>query len=54
MKTRFVVGALFTLSLAAVSYGALSKEHVDFAKGPTQYLLTRDEMKQWQAVATDD
>jgi GWxTD domain-containing protein len=54
MKTRIVVYALLTLTFAAVSQAALSKEHADFAKGPYQYLLTKDERKQWSAIATDD
>ncbi|HEU4887932.1 MAG TPA: GWxTD domain-containing protein [Thermoanaerobaculia bacterium] len=54
MKTRILVCALFSVYSAAAAFGALSKEHNDFAKGPTQYLLTRDEQKQWKAVATDE
>lgn len=54
MKTRIVAYVLFSVCSAAAVFGALSKEHNDFAKGPTQYLLTRDEQKQWKAVATDE
>ncbi|HYC62815.1 MAG TPA: GWxTD domain-containing protein [Thermoanaerobaculia bacterium] len=54
MRIRFVAGVLLTLSLAAAAFGKLSKEYEDFAKGPTQHLLTRDEQKQWKAIATDD
>lgn len=54
MKMRWMACSLLILSLAASAFGALSKEHADFGKGPTQYLMTRDEQKQWQAIATDD
>lgn len=54
MKMRWMACPLLILSLAASAFGALSKENTDFAKGPTQYLLTKDEQKQWRAVATDD
>lgn len=54
MKARILACMLFTVFSAAAAFGALSKEHNDFAKGPTQYLLTRDEQKQWKAIATDD
>jgi len=54
MKKRWMAGALLTLSLAGSAFGALSKENTDFAKGPTQYLLTKEEQKQWRSVATDE
>jgi GWxTD domain-containing protein len=54
MKMRWMAGALLTLSLAASVFGALSQENTDFAKGPTQYLLTKEEQKQWRAIATDE
>ncbi|MDP9192041.1 MAG: GWxTD domain-containing protein [Acidobacteriota bacterium] len=54
MKMRWMAGALLTLSLAGSAFGALSKENTDFAKGPTQYLLTKDEQKQWRSVTTDE
>jgi GWxTD domain-containing protein len=53
LKTRVVACVLFSVCAVAV-FGALSKEHNDFAKGPTQHLLTRDEQKQWKAIATDE
>jgi GWxTD domain-containing protein len=54
MKIRLATTALFTLYLATSSFAALSKQYADFAKGPAQYLLTRDEQKQWSAIATDE
>ena len=54
MKFRVLACVLFSGYTAAAAFGALSKEHNDFAKGPTQHLLTRDEQKQWKAIATDD
>lgn len=52
MKIRLLLSVV-SLFVAASSFAALSKEYNDFAKGPTQYLLTRDEQKQWAAIATD-
>jgi GWxTD domain-containing protein len=54
LKTRQMACLLFSVSLAAAAFGALSKEHKDFGSGPTQYLLTRDEQKQWRAIKTDE
>ena len=54
MKMRWMACSLLTLSLAASAFGALSKENVEFGKGPTQHLLTREEQKQWKAIATDE
>ncbi|MFL6245172.1 MAG: GWxTD domain-containing protein [Thermoanaerobaculia bacterium] len=54
MKSRIVACVLFTLYAAAAAFGALSKEYNDFAKGPTEYLLTKEEKKQWKAIATDE
>jgi GWxTD domain-containing protein len=54
MNRRWLACALLTLSLTASVFGALSKENAEFAKGPLQYLMTRDEQKQWQAIATDE
>ncbi len=45
---------LFLLSFGANAFGALSKEHVDFAKGPMELLLTKEERKQWSAISTDE
>ena len=56
MKNRFVVFAcsLLSLAFAVPTFGALSKEYSEFAKGPLQHLLTKEERKQWSAIATDD
>lgn len=53
MKNRFVVFACL-LAFAVPMFGALSKEYSEFAKGPLQHLLTKEERKQWSAIATDD
>jgi GWxTD domain-containing protein len=54
MKIRFAIATLLSVFLAASSFAALSKQYADFAKGPSQYLLTRDEQKQWAAIQTDE
>lgn len=53
MKTRILACVLFSAYSATAAFGALSKEHNDFAKGPTEHLLTKEEKKQWKAIATD-
>jgi GWxTD domain-containing protein len=45
----FAIAAAF-----AVSAFALSDEYVQFAKGPAQFLMTKDEQAQWKNVKTDD
>jgi GWxTD domain-containing protein len=42
------------LTFAVSTFGALSKEYSDFAKGPLQYLLTKEERKEWSSVKTDE
>src|SRR5690349_24079843 len=54
MKMRLMTCALLTLFGSVTVFGALSKEYIDFAKGPTALLLTKAEKKQWEAIATDD
>lgn len=54
MKRRFPIAVVFLLAAAGNGYGALSKEYADFAKGPTQYLMTKDERKQWESIKTDE
>ncbi|HYH08367.1 MAG TPA: GWxTD domain-containing protein [Thermoanaerobaculia bacterium] len=53
MKIRFAIAVLLTAFLATGSFAALSKQYADFAKGPAQYLLTKQEQKQWASIATD-
>jgi len=52
MMKRTMVGAL-SLAFAVSAFGAISKEHAEFAKGPTQLLLTKEERKQWEGIKTD-
>ena len=54
MKSRILACALLSLSAATAAFGALSKEHNEFSKGATEHLLTKEEKKQWRAVATDE
>lgn len=53
MKTRILACVLFS-AYSATAFGALSKANSDFAKGATEHLLTKEEKKQWKAIATDE
>jgi GWxTD domain-containing protein len=45
---------MFTLVVAAASHAAVSKTYSDFAKGPAEFLFTKEEKKLWKAIATDE
>ncbi|HKR65117.1 MAG TPA: GWxTD domain-containing protein [Thermoanaerobaculia bacterium] len=51
---RCCVVVLFLFAAVSPSFAALSKQYADFAKGPAEYLMTKEERKQWKAIATDD
>lgn len=52
MKIRILLTA--ALLAAAASALALAPEYDEFAKGPAQFLMTKEEVAQWKAVKTDD
>jgi GWxTD domain-containing protein len=55
MKTiRFCFVALLAAVVALPSFAALSKEYAAFPKGPAELLMTKEERKQWKAIATDE
>jgi len=45
-----IVLVLFSLS----SYAALSQKYDDWAKGPAKWLMTRDELRIWKTITTDE
>src|SRR4051812_31642267 len=55
MKTiRFCAVAVFLAVAVSPLFAALSKEYAEFAKGPAELLLTKEERKQWKAIGTDE
>ena len=55
MKLRRMISIGLIASAAALnSFAALSKEFVDFGKGPATHFMTKDELKQWKAIKTDE
>jgi GWxTD domain-containing protein len=51
--TRFALLVLL-VSIAATLSAALSKSLADFAKGPAQFLMTKEEQAAWKQVDTDE
>ena len=48
------VVAFALLALSASAFAALSPKYADWAKGPEQWLMTRDDWRAWKNVKTDD
>ena len=54
MKLRtLVIAAAGVVMLAASGFAQLSMDKADWARGPVQYLMTKDELAQWNAIKTD-
>ncbi len=51
---RFCVAALLLLVVSSPCFAALSKEHAAFPKGPAEYLMTKEERRQWKTITTDE
>ncbi|HEY0139803.1 MAG TPA: GWxTD domain-containing protein [Thermoanaerobaculia bacterium] len=50
---KTITAALIALSVTTGAFAALSPKYADFAKGPAQFLLTKDEQAAWKNVRTD-
>jgi|GEM_PF-967178 len=50
---RSAVAFVF-LALAASAFAGLSPKYADWAKGPEQWLMTRDDWRAWKNVKTDE
>ena len=48
------VVAFALLALSASAFAALSPKYADWAKGPEQWLMTRDDWRAWKNVKTDE
>jgi GWxTD domain-containing protein len=53
-SVRFCAVAMLVLLQASSSSAALSKDVADFAKGPAELLMTKEDKKEWKAITTDD
>jgi hypothetical protein len=54
MKIRnVIIAAALALAAATASFAQLSMAKADWARGPVQYLMTRDELTAWNAVKSD-
>ncbi len=54
MKIRsFVIAAVLASAAATASFAQLSMAKADWARGPVQYLMTKDEMTAWNAIKSD-
>lgn len=52
---RHAALAILTIVLAATSLSAaVSQKYVEFAAGPEQFLMTKEEQRQWKRIAADD
>lgn len=53
MKTRITLAAAFLMVVAATSFGQLSMAKADWARGPVQFLMTKEDLTAWNAVKSD-
>lgn len=53
MKIRFAVTAALLLVAATGTFAQLSQQHADWANGPVQFLMTKEEQAQWKTITTD-
>jgi GWxTD domain-containing protein len=54
IRFRGAVVAVFAILFAGSVFAALSPKYADWAKGPEQWLMTRDDWKAWRNVKTDE
>src|SRR5205085_2577242 len=54
MKLRtLIMAAAAVLTMAASTFAQLSMAKADWARGPVQYLMTKDEQAQWNTLKSD-
>ena len=51
---RFWVAAFLLLVVTSPGFAALSKEYAAFPRGPADFLMTKEERKQWKTITTDE
>jgi GWxTD domain-containing protein len=54
MSSRRFLTAALVAGLALGASAEVSLEYIDWAKGPVQFLMTRDELAKWKTVRTND
>ncbi|MDQ6800413.1 MAG: GWxTD domain-containing protein [Acidobacteriota bacterium] len=50
---NFVIAAVLASAAATASFAQLSMAKADWARGPVQYIMTKDEMTAWNAIKSD-
>ncbi|PYQ60606.1 MAG: hypothetical protein DMF58_07585 [Acidobacteria bacterium] len=53
MKFRITIFAATIVLAAAAGFAQLSMAKADWARGPVQYFMTKDEVAQWNALKSD-
>jgi GWxTD domain-containing protein len=54
MKSRtFLVAALLLVAVAVTAFGQLSMAKADWARGPVQFIMTKEEQAAWNAIKSD-
>ena len=53
-RIRFAVMLVVAVAMSSSVFAALSPKLADWAKGPEQWLLTKDEARAWKNVKTDE
>ena len=51
--SRILIVTTFATIIAASAFAQLSPENRDWAKGPVQFIMTAQEMQQWNQIKTD-
>ena len=51
--TRVLIVVTFATIIAASAFAQLSPEYRDWARGPVQFIMTAQEMQQWNQIRTD-
>ena len=51
--TRLLIVTTFATIIAASAFAQLSAENRDWARGPVQFIMTAQEMQQWNQIKTD-
>src|SRR5216110_2866493 len=52
-RNRLLIVAAIAAFSAVSGFAALSPAKADWAKGPVQFLMTKDEVAQWNALQSD-
>lgn len=54
MKLRTFLAAAAVAAFASIAEAALSAQHLEWGRGPAQFLMTSDEAAKWKTISSDD